>query len=209
MKLKVMLLVFLGVVIGSMIFVGISVSAASTYDEIEGYGVFSVEENQIYTVEDMLTFAIEDEYLAQATYLAIIDAYGQIKPFSKIVLAEQKHIDLLLPLFSFYSIEAPVNIAANLVVLPDSISSALATGVEAEKLNIAMYEIFLSQVDLPEDVKTVFEYLLAASENHLRAFSKDRLIGTAYDLGNMYKHRHQKGNQNGNQQNNNNGNCSK
>ncbi|MBU1093971.1 MAG: hypothetical protein KKH01_05875, partial [Firmicutes bacterium] len=56
---------------------------------------------------------------------------------------------------------------------------------------------FLSQVDLPDDVQTVFEYLQTASENHLAAFSKDRLLGAGYDLGNMIKNQFKKGSENG------------
>ncbi len=193
MKKKIMLFSVLGLAVAGLAFIGFSVSAASDYVVVEDYGVYALSEDGTYTVEEMLVSAIQDEYLAQATYIAIIEAYGDIKPFSKIVLAEQTHIDLLLPLFTAYGIEVPVNDAAQYVVLPDSISSALATGVEAETLNIAMYVTFLAQTDLPADVQTVFEYLQAASENHLAAFSKDRLIGAGYDLANMFKNQFKKG----------------
>jgi hypothetical protein len=193
MKKKVMLFSGLGLAVAGLAFVGFGVSAASTYAVVEDYGIYALSEDGTYTVEEMLVSAIQDEYLAQATYAAIIEAYGEVKPFSKIILAEQTHIDLLLPLFAAYGIEVPVNDAAQYVVLPDSISSALSTGVQAETLNIAMYDTFLSQVDLPADVQTVFEYLQAASENHLAAFSKDRLIGVGYDLGNMIKNQFKKG----------------
>ncbi|OHE36550.1 MAG: hypothetical protein A2013_04380 [Tenericutes bacterium GWE2_38_8] len=193
MKKKFMLFTGLGLAVAGLAFVGFGVSAASTYAVVEDYGVYTLSEDGTYTVEEMLVSAIQDEYLAQATYAAIIDAYGEIKPFTKIILAEQTHIDLLLPLFAAYGIEVPVNDAAQYVVLPDSISSALSTGVQAETLNIAMYDAFLSQVDLPADVQTVFEYLQAASENHLAAFSKDRLVGAGYDLGNMIKNQFKKG----------------
>ncbi len=193
MKKKFMLFTGLGLAVAGLAFVGFGVSAASTYAVVEDYGVYTLSEDGTYTVEEMLVSAIQDEYLAQATYKAIIDTYGEIKPFTKIILAEQTHIDLLLPLFAAYGIEVPVNDAAQYVVLPDSISSALSTGVQAETLNIAMYDAFLSQVDLPADVQTVFEYLQAASENHLAAFSKDRLVGAGYDLGNMIKNQFKKG----------------
>jgi hypothetical protein len=193
MKKKVMLFSGLGLAVAGLAFVGFGVSAASTYAVVEDYGIYALSEDGTYTVEEMLVSAIQDEYLAKATYAAIIEAYGEVKPFSKIILAEQTHIDLLLPLFAAYGIEVPVNDAAQYVVLPDSISSALSTGVQAETLNIAMYDTFLSQVDLPADVQTVFEYLQAASENHLAAFSKDRLIGVGYDLGNMIKNQFKKG----------------
>ena len=195
MSKKLMLFIFTGLVIGSFIFIGIGVSAASEYTQ--NNEVIALSDDGIYTLEEMLTYALEDEYLAQATYQAIIAEYGNIRPFSKIVLAEQTHIDLLLPLFETYGIEVPANDAALNVVLPDSISSALATGVEAEKFNIALYETFLSQVDLPDDLQAVFEYLQTASQNHLAAFSKDRLFGAGYDLGNMFKNQFKKGSGNG------------
>jgi len=195
MSKKLMFMVFSGLIIGSFIFIGIGVSASSDYTQ--NGEVIALSEDGIYTIEEMLTYAIQDEYLAQATYQAIIDEFGNIKPFSNIILAEQKHIDLLLPLFETYGIEIPVNDAVQYVVLPDSISSALATGVEAEQVNIAMYEAFLNQADLPDDIQTVFEYLLAASQNHLTAFSKDRLLGAGYDLGNMIRNQFKKGSENG------------
>ncbi len=193
MKKKIILFGILGLVVASIAFVGFSVSATSDYAVVEDYGVYALSEDGTYTVEEMLVSAIQDEYLAQATYNAIIETYGEIRPFTRIVLAEQTHIDLLLPLFAAYGIEVPANDAANYVVLPDSVSSALATGVEAETLNIAMYETFLNQTELPDDVQTVFEYLQAASQNHLAAFSKDRLIGAGYDLSNMFKNQFKKG----------------
>ena len=43
----------------------------------------------------------------------------------------------------------------------------------AEVHNIAMYEAFLKQEDLPDDVRAVFEALTRASGNHLRAFEQN------------------------------------
>jgi hypothetical protein len=202
MKVKLMVLAVIGLVVGSFIFIGIGVNAASVYDDNEGYNTLTVSSDQVYSVEEMLVAAIEDEYLAQATYQAIIDAFGNIRPFSKIILAEQAHIDLLLPLFEAYGIEVPVNNASEFVVLPESISSALATGIEAETLNIAMYQVFLGQEGLPEDLQAVFELLLNASENHLRAFSRDRIAGVCSDVANSIQNRFRNGGRNGNQNNN-------
>jgi hypothetical protein len=202
MKVKLMVLAVIGLVVGSFIFIGIGVNASSVYDDNADYSTLTVSSDQVYTVEEMLVAAIEDEYLAQATYQAIIDAYGNIKPFSKIILAEQAHIDLLLPLFEAYGIEVPVNTASEFVLLPESISSALATGIEAETLNIAMYQVFLGQEGLPEDLQAVFELLMNASENHLRAFSRDRIAGVCSDVANSIQNRFRHGGRNGNQNNN-------
>jgi hypothetical protein len=209
MKVKLMLLTVLGLIVGSFVLLGLNVNAASVYDDGEGYNTLTVSSDQVYTIEEMLIAAIEDEYLAQATYEAIIEAFGSVKPFSRIVLAEQTHIDLLLPLFETYGVEVPLNTAAQYVVLPDTISSALATGIEAETLNIAMYQVFLSQENLPEDVQAVFELLMNASENHLKAFSRDRVSGVCSDIASKIQNRFRHGNNDGAQNGNSNGNSNR
>ncbi len=140
-----------------------------------------------YTLEEMLTAAIQDEWLALAEYQAIIDAYGAVRPFTNIILAEQTHVALLLPLFEAYGIAIPENTAASQVVVPDSITQALSTGVAAEQANIAMYEVFLAQEGLPEDVTSVFTCLKDGSVKHLAAFSKDRYAFVGEDMMNGFK----------------------
>jgi rubrerythrin len=53
-------------------------------------------------------------------------------------------------------------------------TAAAQAGVDAEIANIAMYKTFLSRPELSDpvnaSVKTLFEQLMRASENHLRAF---------------------------------------
>lgn len=196
MKKWIFGLSFIGLLALGITYVSLGVFAEpANYDGV----ALSLETDEFgeYSLEDMLTAALLDEYLAQATYEQIINTYGEVKPFTNIVLAEQQHINLLLPLFETYGISVPENQAASQVVLPDSIASALATGVEAEKANIAMYEAFLAQDNLNDDVRSVFELLKTASEHHLAAFSKDRLNGAGYNF--MYQMRNmfrQGGNQN-------------
>jgi len=140
-----------------------------------------------YTLEEMLTAALQDEWLALAEYQTIIDTYGAVRPFTNIIAAEETHVSLLLPLFEAYGIALPENTAASQVVVPDSITSALSTGVAAEQANIAMYEVFLAQEDLPEDVASVFTYLKDGSVKHLAAFSKDRYAFVGEDMMNGFK----------------------
>jgi hypothetical protein len=151
-----------------------------------------------YTLEEMLVAALQDERVALAEYQAIIDTYGDIRPFTMIALAEETHIDLLLPLFDAYGIEVPENTAASQVVVPESITAALAAGVSAEQANIAMYETFLAQEGLPEDVANVFALLQAASVRHLNAFSKDRYSYLGTDLMNRIRNMFGKGGKYGN-----------
>lgn len=139
----------------------------------EGFGAAALVEGQVYTVEQMLTYAIQDEYLAQAEYKAIIAAFNADRPFSNIMKAEATHVEHLLPLFAAYKIPVPADTAVEHVVMPASLQESYETGVTAEVHNIAMYETFLKQEGLPEDVKDVFELLKKASESHLSAFQRN------------------------------------
>ncbi|MBN2849847.1 MAG: DUF2202 domain-containing protein [Erysipelotrichaceae bacterium] len=124
-----------------------------------------------YTIEEMLTMAIQDEYLARQEYETIIDEYGQIRPFTNIIQAEVNHIEMLEPLFTAYQLSLPDDNAIDFVVLPETLEETYEIGVQAEVNNIAMYERFLEE-DLPDDVKDVFERLMNASYNHLEAFAR-------------------------------------
>jgi hypothetical protein len=133
------------------------------------FGARGAEGKSGLTIEQMLTYAIQDEYLARAEYELIIGEYGSIRPFTNIMAAEQRHIEWVTELFNEYGYALPEDTAQMHVVLPDDLESSFQTGVQAEIDNIAMYESFL-QKDLPADVRDVFERLKQASENHLRAF---------------------------------------
>lgn len=155
-----------------------------------------------YTLEEMLVYAIEDEYLAQTEYDIIMDKYGVIKPFSSIIKAEANHISLLEPLFEKYDVAIPEKDWESLVVLPETLEASYAIGVEAEIKNIEMYESFLKE-DLPSDVRDVFEALMNASENHLSAFEKqlDRTsdaVGNRSGSDNGNRFENGSGNRNGN-----------
>jgi hypothetical protein len=135
------------------------------------FGAQGAIEADNLTLTDMLTYAIQDEYLARAEYVEIIQEYGSMRPFSNIVKAEERHISLLIPFFEQYGFEIPEDNVDEHVVVPDDVKTALELGVEAEMANIAMYEVFLKE-DLPTDVRDVFERLMAASVNHKEAFRR-------------------------------------
>ncbi len=135
------------------------------------YGASAAFEDQEMTVEEMLIYAIQDEYLAHGEYAYILDTFGDQNPFTNIIQAEEQHIASLKIAFDANGYVAPEDISGDYLVLPSSVEDALETGVEAEILNIQMYDLFLSK-DLPDDVKLVFTSLRDASENHLAAFQK-------------------------------------
>lgn len=147
----------------SVIMSGFSMADTTTY------GAASASTDTSYTLEEMLTFAIEDEYIARAEYELIMDEFGVQRPFSNIMKSEETHISLLTPPFEAYGIDMPADPSSHVIALPDTLAETFAVGVEAEINNIAMYEKFLA-TELPDDVRDVFERLKATSENHLKAF---------------------------------------
>lgn len=146
-------------------------TGASVYAANAGIGAVGASADTKYSLEEMLVYAIEDEYLAQAEYDVIMDTYGTKKPFSNIIKAEATHISLLEPLFEEYDVKVPVKDWESLVAVPESLDAAYEIGVEAEEKNIAMYESFLKE-NLPDKVREVFEDLMNASKKHLAAFQR-------------------------------------
>ena len=146
-------------------------TGASVYAANVGIGAVGASADTKYSLEEMLVYAIEDEYLAQAEYDVIMDTYGTKKPFSNIIKAEATHISLLEPLFEEYDVKVPVKDWESLVAVPESLDAAYEIGVEAEEKNIAMYESFLKE-NLPDNVREVFEDLMNASKKHLAAFQR-------------------------------------
>lgn len=135
------------------------------------YGAAAVEEGRTYDLNQMLTYAIQDEYLAKARYTTYIEKFGQQLPFTRIVEAEYVHIALISALFEKYGFTLPEDKSDAYIIEPVSILAATEAGIEGEINNIRMYETFLSQ-ELPDDVKNVFTILKNASGNHLRAFER-------------------------------------
>ena len=123
------------------------------------------------TIEEMMVYAIQDEYLARAEYEVIMDIYGSQAPFTNIIKAEESHIATLKALFGVYGFAIPEDTSANHTIRPDSLEDSYEAGVNAEIVNIDMYERFLKQ-ELPDDIRAAFDELRRGSVNHLAAFEK-------------------------------------
>lgn len=137
-----------------------------------GYGAVGSFENPESNLEQMLIYAIQDEYLARAEYEYLINEQNAGSPFTNIIKAEESHISMLIPLFETYGFNVPEDTAQDHLITVESITQALEAGVQAEIDNIAMYEKFLLDSNLPEDVRTIFIQLRDASKNHLAAFER-------------------------------------
>lgn len=105
-------------------------------------------------------------------YKAIVEKFGDVAPFNNIVNAEEQHVQSLMGLYDTYGYAVPEDTSAEQIVVPETFNDSLKGGIAGEIDNIAMYEKFLAQPNLPNDMQTVFTQLRDASKNHLAAFEK-------------------------------------
>lgn len=138
---------------------------------LEGYGAKGALADKNLTINDMLMYAAQDEYLAHGEYLAIINKFGSQKPYTNIISAEETHLAYLKEVYLAYGLDFPSDASKEHIVIPTDLLEAAKTGVQAEIDNIAMYKLFLTY-DLPENVFEVFSALKSGSESHLAAFQK-------------------------------------
>ena len=119
-----------------------------------------------------LADALDDEYRAEATYQAVIDKFGPVRPFINIIEAEKRHSSMVRGQYARLGMKAPANPYLGKIEAPASLLKACELGVEAEVENIALYDKLLPRVSDPA-VRQVLSQLQAASrDNHLPAFQR-------------------------------------
>ncbi|MBK9179468.1 MAG: DUF2202 domain-containing protein [Acidimicrobiales bacterium] len=119
-----------------------------------------------------LLAALDDEYKARATYAQVLADFGDVRPFSNIVEAEQRHIDALERLFARYGLDMPPDPWPGQVARYGSLSEACAAGVEAEIDNAALYDRLLAGTTRNDLLDTYRNLQRASQENHLPAFRR-------------------------------------
>ena len=118
--------------------------------------------------------AIDDEYKAHATYSAVIEKLGSVRPFIMIIRAEEQHIASLKAILDKYGIATPSDPWSGKVVTPDTVAAACQIGADAEIANAALYRNdLLPKVTSYADITSVFTNLMNASQDHhLPAFER-------------------------------------
>ena len=128
----------------------------------------SLTEIEIHALNE----ALDDEYLAWATYDQVIADFGEVRPFTNIREAEARHIEALCTLFARYGLSVPENPWPGKVARYASLQAACEAGVAAEIANGEMYERLLGATQRP-DIVTVLRNLQEASQQrHLAAFQR-------------------------------------
>jgi len=132
---------------------------------------------------DILEEAFLDEVKARDSYRKIIERFGPVRPFINIVEAEQRHIELILPLYQKYGLPVPAEPDPALLNVPETLQQACQMGVTSELENVAMYDRLIADTDL-QDVIEVLQRLQAASrDNHLPAFQRCASVGGGLGFG--------------------------
>lgn len=119
-----------------------------------------------------LLAALDDEYMARATYSQVIADFGDVRPFSNIVESEGRHIVALVSLFERYGVPVPADTWPGRVPRYSSLHEACLAGVAAEVDNGELYERLLTGT-VRDDILAVYRNLQEASqERHLPAFRR-------------------------------------
>lgn len=135
-----------------------------------GSGKEPLAESEIQALE----MALDDEYHALATYISVMNTFGEVEPFYNIAQSEQRHIDALVNQFEKYGVPVPENPWLGEIGAFDSLSQACQTGVEAEIANAELYTTLL-EMTAKADLLRVFTNLSRASmESHLPEFEACR-----------------------------------
>ncbi|CZR10064.1 hypothetical protein SAMN04488048_13520 [Trichococcus flocculiformis] len=135
------------------------------------YGAVGALADNNLTMEEMFTYAIQDEYLAHGEYTYVLETFGDQAPFNNIISSEAQHITEMTVLFEKYNLAIPADESADHIQRAADVREALDNCATGEVDNIAMYNKFLEQ-DIPDDVRATFTALRNASEGHLQAFNK-------------------------------------
>ena len=125
------------------------------------------------TSEEVILAALmgpEGEYAAAASYLAVLDAYGDVEPYSTIYSAELRHADALIRQLERLGVEVPENPYLGQIQAPADLETAALAWAEGEVLNIELYDYLLTMTDDAQLTKVLNNLRSASLDSHLPAF---------------------------------------
>jgi len=147
------------------------------------------------TEQDGILLMREEEKLARDVYLALYETWN-LRTFSNIARAEQRHIDAVAALMKYKGIDDQLADALpGVFTIPkmaalyeelvargsQSITEALKVAAFIEDLDIYDLELLIAEAQ-DETTIRVYENLLAGSEQHMRAF-----VGQLSRFGETYE----------------------
>lgn len=141
-------------------------------------------QTETFDTASSLLFIIEEEKLAHDVYVTLGGLWGS-NIFANITASETTHQDLVLPLLEARAIADPRSSEVGVFTDPDlqalyddliargsaSLAEAIQVGILIEEKDIADLTEAIAAED-EADVISVYERLLAGSENHLASFQR-------------------------------------
>lgn len=120
-----------------------------------------------------LAMALDDEYRAEAMYEAVIALHGEVRPFSNIIMAEQRHSQRVREEMDRLGIPHQAdNPFLGEISAPSSLLEACEQGAQAEIENIALYDEILPTIGDVQVRATLSDLQWASKERHLPAFQQ-------------------------------------
>jgi hypothetical protein len=149
-----------------------------TFDHVAYKGELAKQE-----IEGLL-LALNDEYMAMATYQQINTDFNNPRPFVNIVEAEMRHAERLKGLFAKYGIAIPENPWPGSVEKFTSVVEACNAGIDGEILNRDLYTRLFKTTNRQDIIATYKDLQRASEENHLPAFERCATGGAGQGRGN-------------------------
>jgi len=123
-------------------------------------------------VIDAMILGLQDERNAIATYEAVIETFGEVRPFVNILRAEQQHEAAWLFMFDRYGVDIPADVAPTIPTFTTAVD-ACAAARQVEIDNAGLYDEMLATFAPYPDLTQVTTALRNASlYNHLPAFER-------------------------------------
>lgn len=135
----------------------------------QGYGAKGALIDSHITIADMLQYAIEDEYLARAKCLFVMEKFGEQNLYPDLLSLQEFYIAKLKELYAQLALTPPPDTSLQYLEKPSTWKEVAEQGVHGEMENLAMYVYFLT-FPLPEQVDDVFTRLRDGSEEQLAAY---------------------------------------
>jgi hypothetical protein len=124
-------------------------------------------------VVDAMAAGLQDERNAYAIYEAVLEQFGNVRPFTNIQRAEAQHIAAWEFLFDRYELALPA--AEPLAATPEfaTVAEACQAAADAEIANFGLYDEMLTTFkDYPDMVQVVTALRDASEFRHLPAFER-------------------------------------
>ena len=117
-----------------------------------------------------LAEAIQEEYTAMNTYQAVLSELGDVLPFSRIVRAEQQHVNALIRVAQRFGVDVPENAGEVADIEWTTLEEACQMGVTFEQMDADLYDELMLNTTNSALIRVYSNLQRASLEKHLPAF---------------------------------------